>query len=158
MSTPIPAHGSARSALGFTLIELLVALTVVAILSAIAWPGYGALVHRAQRNEARLALLRLQHLQERHYATHLRYAGALGTAADADTLVSPERSDGGLYTLSLAVSEDGQRYTARATASPRGRQWRDTQCRQLAVDHTGMRRSADAAGNWHDTDPLRCWR
>lgn len=149
---------SQRSAAGFTLIELLVALTVFAILSAIAWPGYAGIVHRAQRNDARLALLRLQHLQERHYATHLRYAGALGTAGDADTLVTSDRSDAGLYTLAVSTSEDGQRYTAIAMANPGGRQRRDEECQQLSIDQTGARRSADATGSWSDADPLRCWR
>jgi type IV pilus assembly protein PilE len=143
---------------GFTLIELLVALTVVAILSVIAWPGYAGIVHRAQRNDARLSLLRLQHLQERHYATHLRYAGALGTTSDARTLVTPDRSDAGLYTLTVSASEDGQRYTAIATANSAGRQRRDLGCQQLSIDQTGARRSADATGSWSESDPLRCWR
>ena len=41
-----------RTAAGFTLVELLIALTVFAILSAIAWPGYAGIMHRAQRNDA----------------------------------------------------------------------------------------------------------
>lgn len=143
---------------GFTLIELLVALTVFGILSAIAWPGYTGIVRRAQRNDARLALLRLQHLQERHYATHLRYADALGTTGDADTLVTSDRSDAGLYTLAVSTSEDGQRYTATAMAHPGSRQRHDSECRRLSIDQTGARRSADATGEWSDTDPLRCWR
>lgn len=146
-----------RPAPGFTLIELLVALTVVAILSAIAWPGYAGIVHRAQRNDARLALLRLQHLQERHYATHLRYAGALGTTGDADTLATSDRSDAGLYTLTVSSSEDGQRYTAIARANPRGRQRGDSECQQLSIDQTGRRRSADAIGNSPEADVHRCW-
>lgn len=147
-----------RPATGFSLIELLVVLTVVAILSAIAWPGYAGIVHRAQRNDARLALLRLQHLQERHYATHLRYAGALGATADPDTLVTSGRSDAGLYTLTIATSKGGQHYTAVAKATPGGRQRRDNECQQLSIDQTGARRSADATGTWSDADPLRCWR
>jgi type IV pilus assembly protein PilE len=143
---------------GFTLVELMVALSVIAILSAIAWPGYAGIVHRAQRNDARLALLRLQHLQERHYATHLRYAARLGTAADADTLVTSDRSDAGLYFLSLVVSEDGQRYIASAAANPDGRQRRDSECQKLSIDQAGTRRSADASGDWSGTDPLRCWK
>lgn len=147
-----------RPSRGFTLIELLVALSVVAILSAIAWPGYAGIVHRAQRNDARLALLRLQHLQERHYATHLRYASRLGTTGDADTLVISDRSDAGLYILALATGEDGQRYTATATANPAGRQRRDTECQGLSIDQAGTRRSADTSGDWAGADPLRCWR
>jgi type IV pilus assembly protein PilE len=147
-----------RRVRGFTLIELMVTLSVIAILSAIAWPGYAGIVHRAQRNDARLALLRLQHLQERHYATHLRYATRLGLAADAETLATSERSDSGLYNLSIVTSEDGQRYTAMATANPAGRQRRDSECQGLSIDQAGTRRSADESGAWSGTDPLRCWR
>lgn len=152
-------RGNSRRRLrGFTLVELMVALSVVAILSAIAWPVYAGIVHRAQRNDARLALLRLQHLQERHYATHLRYATSLGTTADAATLVTSDRSDAGLYILTLATSEDGQRYMATATADPARRQRRDSECQGLSIDESGTRRSADAAGVWSGIDPLRCWR
>jgi type IV pilus assembly protein PilE len=139
------------------MIELLVALAIVAILCAIAWPGYGATLHRAQRSDARLALLRIQHLQESHYASHLRYAGAMGRAADADTLATSDRSESGLYLLSLAITEDGQGYTATATANPEGRQRRDRDCQQLSIDQTGLRRAADAGGNWSKADPQRCW-
>lgn len=153
-----PGDFRTRPSRGFTLIELLVALSVVAILSAIAWPGYAGIVHRAQRNDARLALLRLQHLQERHYATHLRYAGSLGATGDAETLVTSDRSDAGLYILALETSEDGQRYTATATADPAGRQRRDTGCQGFSIDQAGTRRSADTSGDWAGADPLRCWR
>jgi type IV pilus assembly protein PilE len=146
-----------RDCAGFTLVELLITLTVVAILSAIAWPGYGAIIHRAQRNDGRFALLRLQHLQERHYATHLRYASAIGSAADEDTLAASASSDGGLYRLSLSTTEDGQGYTAVASASPDGRQRKDRDCLQLSIDQTGRRRSANADGTWSEVDLKRCW-
>lgn len=142
---------------GFTLIELLIALAVVAILSAIAWPGYASILHRAQRNDARLALLRIQQLQEMHYAKHLHYAAAFGANADVQTLATPERSDGGHYLLSVVVTEDGQGYTATARAQTNGAQRRDHSCQQLSVDETGRRRSADATGNWSNADPHRCW-
>jgi type IV pilus assembly protein PilE len=142
---------------GVTLIELLVGLAIVGILSAIAWPSYSAVVQRAQRNEARMALLQLQHLQERHYATHLRYAGRLGTAADAQTLVAQARTDSGHYLLAVSATEDGQGFIAMATARADGPQARDVRCQRLAVDHAGSRRSAEILGAWTDTDPHRCW-
>jgi type IV pilus assembly protein PilE len=142
---------------GFTLIELLIALVIVAILSAVAWPGYGAIVQRAQRNDARLALLGIQQLQEMHYATHLRYAGQLGDAPGAGTLATPARSQQGHYQLSLTVTGNGQGYLATARASPDGRQHRDHDCQQLTIDQIGRQSSANAAGNWTESDPHRCW-
>lgn len=152
-----PAAATSRRWRGFTLIELMIALAVVAILSAIAWPGYASIVHRAQRNDARLALLRVQQLQEMHYARYLRYAAKLGSSGDAQTLVAEDASQNGYYQLSLGTTEDGQGYTATAKANPAGRQARDQACQQLSVDHTGRRRAAGADGMWSDADPQRCW-
>jgi type IV pilus assembly protein PilE len=140
------------------LIELLVAMAIVAILSALAWPGYGAIVQRAQRTDARLALLNMQHLQERHYATHLRYAARLGDTPDAETLAISVRSQGGHYLLSVTTSGDGQHFTAVArAASSDGRRRNDHGCAQLSVDEIGRRRSANALGEWTDEDPERFW-
>lgn len=158
MSRNACRHVAARaSARGVTLIELLIALTIVGILSALAWPSYSAVVQRAQRNEARFALLRLQQLQERHYATHLRYAGSLGASPGAGTLATADRTEGGHYQLSVSASADGQGYTATATARAESQQARDRHCQRLSIDHTGLRRSADATGNWSQTDSHRCW-
>lgn len=142
---------------GFTLVELMVVLVIVAILSAVAWPGYGAILQRAHRGEARQALMRLQHLQETHYATHLRYAARLGGESDPETLPAAQFSDNGSYLLSVRASEDGQRFTAVARASPGGRQARDADCLWLSVDETGQRRSADAFGNWVAAGSGGCW-
>jgi type IV pilus assembly protein PilE len=151
------AETGRRPCQGFTLVELLSALAIVGILSAIAWPGYSAVIQRAQRNEARFALLQLQQLQERHYATHLRYGARLGTTLDVDTLITPERTAGGHYLLSIIRTQDGQGYTALASAREGGAQARDHHCQRLSIDQTGLRRSADALGNWSIADPHRCW-
>jgi type IV pilus assembly protein PilE len=142
---------------GFTLLELLVALAIVAVLAAMAWPGYTAIVHRAQRGEAQRALLQLAQLQEHHYARHLRYAARLGPEADAQTLVAEARSTQGNYLLSLQAEADGQGYLAWAVAAPAGRQERDHACRGLALDHTGHRQSMEAGGAWGE-DIRGCWR
>lgn len=138
---------------GFTLIELLIALAVVAILSAIAWPGYGAVMQRAQRHDARLALLELQHAQERHYLRHFEYTDQL-TAA---------RTDGGLghsggvgdYGLSINLDANGQGYTAHAVPQPGTRQARDLACARFSLDHTGRHAATDSSGA---DSTAACWR
>jgi type IV pilus assembly protein PilE len=142
---------------GFSLAELMITLAIVGILSAIAWPGYNSTIQRAQRNEARFALLQLQHMQERHYAAHFRYADRLGTMPDAQTLATPDQTGSGHYTLSVDATEDGQGYTAIATARPTGAQARDRACQRLSINETGMRRAAAAGGGWTSADPARCW-
>jgi type IV pilus assembly protein PilE len=140
-----------------TLVELLVTLAIVGILSALAWPGYRAIIERAQRGDARLALLRLQHLQERHYATHLRYAGRVGTTDETGVLLAPGRTASGSHELAVVATADGQGYTAIASVIDGGHEARDPRCQRLSIDHTGRRRSADTSGAWSDSDPHRCW-
>ena len=143
---------------GFTLVELLVAMGIVTILATVAVPSYRHAMHRAQRLDARLALQRIQYLQERHYAQYLRYAARLGDNRDSpDSLAMPDRSEAGSYELSLLAGEDGQTFTATAQARVGSRQIDDLSCRQLAIDDAGLQRSADAAGNWSSADPQRCW-
>jgi type IV pilus assembly protein PilE len=141
---------------GFTLIELLVTMSIAAILAALAFPTYRNAMHRAQRLEARMALQRIQYLQERHYAEFLRYAARFGNAG-TEELAAADRSESGSYVLSLTTGEDGQSFLVTAQARAGGRQADDHACQQLAVDETGQRRSADASGNWSTTDPQRCW-
>ncbi len=142
---------------GFTLLELLVVLAVVALLAVFAWPGYRQSLHRAQRIEARLALLRLQYLQERHFADHHVYAGQLGVVAGAGSLPMPAVTENGNYALSLELGDERQTYVAIAEAIPGGRQSGDSQCQRLSIDTTGERRSATAQGAWRPEPQAGCW-
>lgn len=139
---------------GFSLLELMVALAVAAVLAAVAVPGYSELARRSLRQDARLALLRVQHHQERHFTQHLAYASSLeGHGAGALGLAT--RSDRGYYLLGLAA--DAQGYFATARVDPSGRQAADSRCAQLRIDQTGLRQVADASGAWRQDDPDRCW-
>jgi type IV pilus assembly protein PilE len=140
---------------GFSLIELLVAMAIAGLLAAIALPSYNQLVTRAQRQDARLALLRLQHQQEIVFANHLSYSRRADRNPPGPAL--PERSEQGHYLLALRIAADGMSYTALARADPAGRQASDLHCAWLSIDETGRQRSADASGNWRDDDPHRCW-
>ncbi len=142
---------------GFSLIELLVAMAIAGLLAALALPGYSHLMNRALRQDARLSLLRIQHRQENHFATHLTYSRRLREDSASNGLAVTPRSDGGHYLLELHTAADGMAYTAVARADPAGRQANDSHCAQLMIDETGRRRSADAASNWRDDDPHRCW-
>lgn len=142
---------------GFTLIELVVVLAIVGILSAIAWPGYANVMHRSLRLEARLALLHVQQLQERHFASYYRYASSVSAPADADGLQTAPTTESGNYQLSLQTAADGQSYVAIASAAPAGRQLRDTSCQQFSVDTTGLRRFAGADGRWQIDQGGSCW-
>lgn len=138
---------------GFTLIELLITMAIAGLLAALALPGYTRVVNRALRQDARLALLQIQHREEVVFANTLRYA----PQGESQVAAIPARSEQGHYLLDLRVSADGATYVAVARADPAGRQASDSLCAQLAVDETGRRRSANSAGQWRDDDPHRCW-
>jgi type IV pilus assembly protein PilE len=141
---------------GFSLIELLVTLTIVGVLAALAIPGYSKALQRAHRLDARLALLRVQHLQESYFATHLTYATRFGAGQPPGLAITP-RSDNGHYLLELQTAGNGMAFTATARADPEGRQATDQDCQLLAIDQSGQRRAADSTLSWRNDDPNRCW-
>lgn len=142
---------------GFTLIELLVTLVIAALLAAIAWPGYRHIMHRSQRIEARLALLKLQYLQERHFADHHAYSAELRADGGGQSLQMPAITENGNYDLSMQLDADAQSYVAIARARPAGRQAGDEHCQQLSIDTVGVRRSADSSGVWRTEPADGCW-
>ena len=58
---------------GITLIELMIVVVIIGIMAAIAYPNYREFVARANRNEAKAALLRIATNQERFYLQNNSY-------------------------------------------------------------------------------------
>lgn len=136
----------AVTARGTTLLELLVALALLAVIAALALPGWRDAQIRARRHDAREALLHVRTLQERFHFTEGRYAAGLAE------LGIDAASAAGHYGLTLqAGSTDG--FIVRAVPVAGGPQSGDRDCRELWLDDRGARGargSADAAE--------RCWR
>lgn len=61
---------------GFTLIEAVITVSIIAILSAIAYPNYSSYVTKGRRAEAKAALLEDMQLFERHFSQVNSYYGA----------------------------------------------------------------------------------
>jgi type IV pilus assembly protein PilE len=124
----------ARRAAGVTLVELMVVLLIVAMLAAIAYPGYRSHVVKTQRAAAKGCLLQYAALMERYYTTQLTYI-------DADDLAVPGcASEGNMplnYTFSLA-GLSATAYTARAVPTTAFAA-RDTQCGTLTLNQAGVR-------------------
>lgn len=119
---------------GFTLVELMVVVLVIAMLSAIAIPGYRSQVVKTQRAAAGACLVQFQHLVERLYTTELSYA-----AAGALTPPGCASEDGmdDRYTFTV-TGETATAYTVRATPTDTFAP-RDTRCGTLTINQQGVR-------------------
>lgn len=98
-----------RPARGFTLIEVMITVAIVAILSAIAVPAYTAYIQRARVPPALDALNALATRLEQRFQDTGSYANA-----DACGVAMPSAEN---FTVTCALSNDGQGFTATATGS-----------------------------------------
>jgi type IV pilus assembly protein PilE len=132
--------------LGMTLVELVVVVAILALLVSIALPSYREFRLRANRAEAKTALMQLAAAQEKFYLQNNTYAddGQLDAAPPAGLGLSAT-TEHGFYTIEIdAADVDG--YTATATAA--GRQADDEDCASFTVNQAGEKTAT--------TD--ECWR
>ena len=123
---------------GVTLIELMVVVVIIAILAMIAVPSYRQYTIRAQRTEAKTALLQLAANQERFYLQNNTYSNdlaALGFPGGA--------SENGVYTLNVPLANT-QAFQATATPTPgggiNGRDMTvDGECAQFNLNSQGLK-------------------
>lgn len=127
---------------GITLIELMVVVAIVAILGTVAMANYRSQALRSNRAEGKSALLRVQAAQEKYYLSKHEYTD------DLDDLNLPDTTERRLYTIALETGDDGDSYTATATAT--GSQVADDACPIFSIDETGQR--LPALGD------SRCWQ
>jgi len=141
--------GLRNQAQGVTLIELMVVVTVIGILGMIAIPSYRQYSMRAQRTEAKTALLQLATNQERFYLQNNTYTNnlpALGFAAGT--------SEQGVYTLAVPVA-NANTYQATAAPTPGGGingvdMNADGDCALFRINSQGVRTAAPDPNN-------ACW-
>ena len=133
-----------QRASGVTLIELMVVVIVVGTLAVIAMPSYRQFTVRAQRTEAKSALLRLATNQERFYLQNNSY----GTIAQLAAAGFTTTSENNTYTLTLATTNGWQRdYTATATPTAGGGatgidMTTDADCATFTITSEGLRGAA----------------
>jgi type IV pilus assembly protein PilE len=115
---------------GFSLIELMVVVAIVAILMAVAIPGYSAWVRKANRADAQQLLLNWSNNQEIWRAGDADYA-------TTDELPAPTLTG---YTFTLA-NRTATTYTLVAIASgdQASDKERSTPCSSLTVNQTGRK-------------------
>jgi type IV pilus assembly protein PilE len=125
-----------------SLVEIIVVMLIIAILGIVGLPSYRGYMERAQRTEAKDALLRLANNQERFYLQNNTYTTDvtnLGFEAGGYT------SDGS-YTVSVTAA-DRQGFTARATIAVSGGMGGDEDCGWFQIDAAGEK-SAESTVCW----------
>ena len=125
---------------GVTLIELMVVVVVIGVLGVIAIPSYRQYSIRAQRAEAKAALLLLATAQERFYLQNNTYTN------NFVALNLTGMSDKSVYTLNIPVA-NAITYTAIATPTPGGGvngvdQNADAECASFTLTAAGARTAA----------------
>lgn len=115
---------SRSRARAFSMVELLAVLAIVAVLAVLTLPTFRDRVLQGRRAEARDALLAVQLAQERHRASHPRYADRL------EPLDRPATTPSSLYRVRI-VHADATSYAIEAKAQ--GSQASDRRCRVLAL-------------------------
>jgi type IV pilus assembly protein PilE len=126
---------------GVTLLELMAVVVIVAILATIAVPSYRQYTMRAQRTEAKSALLQIAANQQRYYGQN----GNSFSAVLADIRV-PAVTESDRYALSIDAGADAVSFTARATAI--NEMTRDADCQQFSIDEQGVRASTPEPDCW----------
>ena len=140
---------------GVTLIELLTVITVLGILAAIAVPGYRQYLLRANRTDAKTALMQLQAAQEKFYLQNNAYTDKILDAPPTG-LGLTDTTTHGFYKLRvdlIKVGEvDGQGFKAYATPITGRGQSDDKKCDEFSIDDAGKK---DASGS---LGPIACWQ
>ena len=122
---------------GVTLLELMIVVVVVAILGMVALPSYRQYSMRAQRTEAKTALLQLATAQERFYLQNNTYS------ANFAALNLTGMSENNVYTLAIPLA-NAQTYAATAVPTPGGGingtdMNGDVECAQFAINAQGLK-------------------
>jgi len=130
---------------GVTLMELLTVVSVIGILSAIAYPGYVDQARRGRRAAAKAMLSEVLQQQERFYSTNNTYTLAM---SDLGYGGGPYQTPNNTHTIALAVGPSGDvRTSVTISATPVAA---DVKCNVLSLS-SNMARAASG------TQPAICW-
>lgn len=142
-----------RALAGVTLIELLTVMVVIAILASIAVPSYRSYLLRANRSDAKSALMQLQVAQEKYFLQFNKYTNKVADAPPAGLGIS-DTTTHGYYKLTVpTLAADGQSYTAKATPIDGAGQSDDKKCKTFTIDDRGTKKIESGTG-----DADSCWR
>ena len=139
-TTRSPSPRSANKQAGFTLIEIMIVVAIVAILAAIALPGYQDSVRKTWRNKATSCLTEMAQSMERRFTANMSYVGA---ALPGSACVL-EDGMAGRYAFDFVAAPGDNDFELRAT--PQGAQVADTLCAILTINQVGVRTVSGTGG------------
>lgn len=128
------------SGAGFTLIELMIVVSILGIITALAYPSYTKSVQKSRRAEGQALVMDAANRQERRFADTNAYATDMTNLGYA---ANPAISENGHYSLS-ATTTNG--FTLTATAI--GAQAADTACATMSINALGQKTSTGGGDCW----------
>ena len=136
---------------GLTLVELMIVVAILAIISAVAIPGYQDQVRDARRSDATAVLMQARQAMERQYSKFYSYDAAVA----GTTFPSQSPADGVLAYYTISVVKNATSFTLTATAV--GAQDYDD-CGNLSINQAGQKGAKDSApGATAVADVQECW-
>jgi len=151
-----------RPTRGFTLIELMIAVAIIGILAAIAYPSYTNYVLRGKRSLAKAVLTEVASRQENFFVDRKSYADSLtdlGYPAAtfcviADNTARTSCTDA-TYEITMETSAVGTTVVGfTLTATGKGSQLRDKDCKTLTVNQKGEKAATTSTG----ASSPNCWK
>jgi type IV pilus assembly protein PilE len=141
---------------GVTLIELMTVLLVVAIIASIAVPSYRKYLLRAQRADAKTALLQAQTAEEKFLLQQNTYTANV-TGAQPGGLGLTGKSENNFYDIAIVLTNVAgvPGYTITAAPGAGSGQADDTDCVSFTLNEQGVRTALDA-GSVDNT--ATCWK
>jgi type IV pilus assembly protein PilE len=152
---------------GFTLIELMIVVSLIAIISAFAFPSYIDYLKESRRSDGIVHLTSAANFQERQMTR-------TGDYTDSVSKLGGNESESGYYDLTVATNVSA---AAVPTPGPSGitaidlscgqprcfvmavtvqsAQLTDTDCAHFVIDQVGRKRSFNSVGTLNDPDI--CW-
>src|SRR4030095_6273328 len=126
---------------GFTLFEVMIVVVIVAILAAIALPGYQQQVRKGRRGAAEAHLMDIASKEQQYLLdTRSGYTNSLSTL----NLTTPSDVSK-YYTISVTVNA-GPPPTYTVTAAPSGTQTADLGGLSLTLTNTGVKGPCESGG------------